>query len=138
MFDTSTTFGARVLRRLQESLVVWLTTVRPDGTPEPNPVWFLWENGSFLVYSQPSAFKVRNLAQNPKVSIHLDTDAEGSEVIVFTGEAHIDPDTPPVDRNLPYLKKYRQGIADLNSDPEKMASEYSVAIRVKPLKLRGY
>lgn len=138
MFDTSTTFGARVARRLQESLIIWLTTVKADGTPEPNPVWFIWEKDTFLIYSQPSAHKVHNLTGNPKVSVHLDTDAEGSDVIVFTGQASVDASAPKADLNLAYLNKYRQGIADLNMTPESFAADYSVAIRVKPQHLRGY
>jgi PPOX class probable F420-dependent enzyme len=138
MFDRSTAFGARVEQRLKDSLVIWLTTVKPDGTPEPNPVWFLWENSSILIYSQPAAFKVRNLTQNPKVSLHFDTDPEGSEVIVFTGEANIDQTAPKADQHLAYLKKYRQGIADINMDPESFANDFSIAVRIKPLRLRGY
>ena len=35
--DPSTTFGKRVRERLAEEIVVWLTTVGADGTPQPNP-----------------------------------------------------------------------------------------------------
>jgi PPOX class probable F420-dependent enzyme len=49
--DTSTPFGQRVVQRLREDVVIWLTTVRADGTPEPSPVWFLWDQETFLIYS---------------------------------------------------------------------------------------
>ena len=51
--DTTTEFGQRVMRRLQEEVVVWLTTVDASDTPQPRPVWFLWEGETFLIYSQP-------------------------------------------------------------------------------------
>ena len=31
--DTTTDFGKRVERRLREETMIWLTTVRRDGTP---------------------------------------------------------------------------------------------------------
>ena len=34
MLDESTEFGARVARRLSEEQLMWLTTVRADGTPD--------------------------------------------------------------------------------------------------------
>ena len=41
--DPSTTFGARVERRLRDEPVAWLTLVDPRGTPQPAPIWFLWD-----------------------------------------------------------------------------------------------
>jgi len=54
MIDLSTDFGARVARRLDDEIMIWLTTVRADGTPQPSPVWFLWIDQSILIYSQPN------------------------------------------------------------------------------------
>jgi hypothetical protein len=44
------TVGAedRVAQRLREDAVIWLTTVAANGTPQPNPVWFLWDGHSVL------------------------------------------------------------------------------------------
>jgi hypothetical protein len=38
--DTSTAFGADVIRRLDDQKLAWLTTVDSTGTPQPNPVRF--------------------------------------------------------------------------------------------------
>ena len=59
MIDLSTELGARVARRLEQELIIWLTTVRVDGTPQPSPVWFLWADQSLLIYSQPNKQKLR-------------------------------------------------------------------------------
>ena len=53
--DPATPFGARVAQRLREDAVIWLTSVAADGTPQPNPVWFLWDSHTVLVYNQPTA-----------------------------------------------------------------------------------
>ncbi len=126
----------KLLKRLREESIVWLTTVRNDGTPQPTPVWFLWDQGSFLIYTQPEARKVRNLHSNPKVSIHFNTDEYGGKVAVFWGKASIEMGAPTASEAKAYLKKYRQGIADIGLTPESMTERYSMAIRVKPERVR--
>ena len=81
MLDPSRQAHAHADRRLRSEQVAWLTTVRADGQAQSSPVWFLWDGDSFLLYSQPDAQKVRNVAANPKVSLHLGDDAR---VLVLT------------------------------------------------------
>jgi PPOX class probable F420-dependent enzyme len=125
-----------LLQRLQVEQIAWLTTVREDGTPQPAPVWFLWERETFLIFSQPEALKVRNIRKNPKVAVHFNTDESGGQVVVFWGQATLEEQAPRADQVSAYLEKYRQGIADIGMDPESMARQYSLAIRVKPVRLR--
>ena len=130
-----------VKRRLKEEYFVWLTTVGSDLSPQPRPVWFIWEaaRGSFLIYSQPHAHKVHHIAEHPNVALHFNTDASGdNDVLVFIGRAEIDPDAPPAHKVRAYMNKYREGVAGLKMTPEEMAREYSVAIRVTPTSVRGW
>ncbi len=141
MLQIPTKLRAIVKRRLRQEYFVWLTTVGSDLSPQPRPVWFIWEaaRGSFLIYSQPDAHKVHHIAQHPNVALHFNTDATGNnDVLVFIGKAEIDPDAPPPHKLRAYMRKYREGIAELNSTPEEMAREYSVAIRVTPTSVRGW
>ena len=50
------------------------------------------------VYSQPDRPKVRNIAGDPKVSLHLVGDTDGEDVITFEAEAVVDPSAPPADQ----------------------------------------
>jgi PPOX class probable F420-dependent enzyme len=136
--DATSEFGQRVIRRLNDEQVIWLTTVHPGGMPQLNPVWFFWENGTFLIYTQPGSYKLRNLASNPKVSVHFNADSSGGDVVIFAGEASTDESTPPANRHPAYLAKYNQGITDIGMTPETFAQSYSVPVRVKPVKLRGF
>ncbi|HEU5025935.1 MAG TPA: hypothetical protein VFV01_13535 [Spirillospora sp.] len=43
--DRATALGERVRRRLTRETTIRLTTVGRDGTPQPNPVGFLWDGG---------------------------------------------------------------------------------------------
>jgi PPOX class probable F420-dependent enzyme len=134
--DTSTDAGARVERRLREELMVWLTTVSPRGAPVPSPVWFLWDGGSFLVYSRPETAKLRNIERNPRVSLNLDGNGRGGDIVIVSGEARASDD-PPADRVPAYVEKYAERIAANGWSPASFAADYSVAIRIAPRRLRG-
>ncbi len=141
MLDIPPKLRAQVKRRLRDEYFVWMTTVGSDLTPQPRPVWFLWEEkrGSFLIYSQPQAHKVSHLLQHPKVALHFNADATAdSGVLVFIGTAEIDRDAAPASKVRGYLKKYREGMMGINMTPDEMARDYSVAIRVTPTSVRGW
>ena len=114
---------------------MWLTAVRSDGQPQSTPVWFLWDGSSFLMYSQPSAPKVRNIRANSKVSLHLSDDGLGEDVAIFEGTAEIIGEGIKEHEGA-YVKKYRTRIADLGYEIERFAHEYSTAIRIAPTRAR--
>ena len=136
--DTSTEFGARVERRLREETIGWQTMVGADGTPQPSPVWFLWDGETVLVYSRPGTPKLRNIEGNPRVSLNLHADGRGGDIVVLTGEARIDGAAPPADAVPAYLAKYREAMGRIGMTPEAFAAAYSVPIRMTPTRLRGH
>ncbi len=138
MIDFSSEFGSRVGQELKSRKIIWLTTIGPDETPQPRPVWFLWAGTSILIYSQANAHKLRHLENNPKVALNLNTDESGEEVAVFLGEARLEPSVVPADKNPEYIEKYKDGIASLEMTPAEFAADYSIALRVMPAKLRGF
>lgn len=139
MVDSKTALESKAKRLAKSEYIVWLTTVDADQTPQPRPVWFIWDKDSFLIFSQPKAHKVTHIRQNSSVSLHFNTDESGDgDVIVYIGRAELDPNPPPANKVPAYLRKYRKGIAALKMTPAQFSGEYSVAIRVKPTSLRGW
>jgi PPOX class probable F420-dependent enzyme len=137
--DISTPFGKTAERRLRTEKVAWLTTVASDGTPQPNAVWFTWDGDTALMYSIPNQAKLKNIARNPNVALNLDSRKHGDSIVILTGSAAVDTSAPPLHKNRTYMAKYRIEIARLKlGTPAKMASEYSVAVRITPKKLRGF
>jgi PPOX class probable F420-dependent enzyme len=136
--DTGSEFGQRAARRLRDELIYWIVTVDAAGTPQPSPVWALWDGATFLIYSRPGTPKLGNIASRPRVAIHLDGDGRGGDIVTVTGEARIVPDAPPADRVPEYVTKYREGMRQIGMTPESFARAYSVAVRVTPRNLRGH
>ncbi|MEV0252313.1 TIGR03667 family PPOX class F420-dependent oxidoreductase [Nocardia sp. NPDC050712] len=135
--DPATPLGAKIVPRLEKEGLIWLTTVGVSGTPQPNPVWFQWREGEFLIFSEPGQAKLRNIQRNPRVSLNLNS-AGGYDVGVLTGDARIDPAAPAADELAAYAAKYVDGLRSLGMSAEKFFATYSVAIRVVPDRLRGF
>jgi PPOX class probable F420-dependent enzyme len=132
LFDTTTEVGKRAEARLKEEEIVWMTTVRSDGQPQTVPVWFLWDDDGFLIYSQPNRQKLKNISRNPHVGLNLNSNEQGNDVVRLEGTASIDEDAPLSSEIAPYVEKYRESIARIGYDVEGFARAYSVAVRVRP------
>lgn len=127
---------AELEQALCEEYIAWLTTVRADGMPLPTPVWFIWQDGAFLIYSQPQALKLRNIRRNPNVALNFNTDASGEAFVVFQAIAQIVTDAPASIDVPAYQAKYREHIAMIGYSPEQLAREFSVALRIAPIRVR--
>ncbi len=138
MIDTSTEFGQRVARRLQQERIIWLTTVDSSGQPQPRPVWFLWDGESFLIYSRPNTAKLRHILHNPNVALNLDGDGAGGDIIVFNGVAAIDEADLPTESVPGYVEKYSAGFERIGMTAAQFSEAYAVAVRVNPTNLRGH
>ena len=136
--DPSTDFGARVTRRLAEEVVAWLTVVDRAGTPQPAPVWFLWDGETALIYSLTEAKRLTHLRARPRVALHLDGNGQGGDIVVLTGEIADAPGAPAPADNPEYLEKYGERIRSGWGTPEKFGALYSVPLRFTPRRVRGH
>jgi PPOX class probable F420-dependent enzyme len=139
VLDESTEFGTRAARRLREEIIGWLTTVTPDGQPQPIPVWFLWDGDrSILLYSQPGKRKLRNVEASPRVSLNLDSDGIEADIVVVWGEMRV-ADDPPADQVPGYVEKYRGRIEALSwKTPDVYAQDFSVPLRIAVTRIHGW
>lgn len=135
--DPSSPFGRQVRERLAGESLIWFTSVGRDGTPQPNPVWFLWEDGSLLVYNTPVAKRIGHVRARPQVSLHLNS-GNGDGIVVLTGAAEVVDSEPPADQHQAYLAKYADAMAQVAGSTAAFARTYSVQIRVRPTKIRGW
>lgn len=138
MLDFSTRFGRHAKRRLRQEKIIWLATVDALERPQPRPVWFHWDGRTILLFSEKNKAKLRHIARNPRVALHFNTDEDGDDVVVLLGDAKILSTQPSPDRVKRYLRKYREGIRDLDMTVEQFRAEFSVPVLVTPRRLRGY
>lgn len=130
-------FGERAARRLREETVIWLTTVGADGTPQPNPVWFLWEEpDTLLVYNRSDAHRLKHVAARPRVTMHFNHHG-GGDVVVLTGTARI-VDRPPAHEHPAYLAKYEAMAARVGGSPAEFAAQYPVPLEITIERVRGF
>ena len=136
--DPTTAFGERVRQRLRDEQVIWFTTVGGDGTPQPNPVWFLWEDTSALVYNRSDANRLTHIRSRPQVCLHFDGDGRGGDIVVLAGRAHV-VTGHPLPHELPgYLDKYREAMIRVSGSPEAFSEAYPVPVRVDVARVRGF
>jgi len=113
--------------------MMWFTSVRADGQPECVPVWFMWrDDDTILIYSQPTAQKLRKIQVNSKVAMALDVSDLGRDNIRMNGVAAVSEGELSAANNEAYLAKYLERICALFESPERFSGIFSVALIVTP------
>ena len=135
--DTSTDFGARATRHLEGDRIIWLTTVGPHGTPQPSPVWFLWDGDTVLIYS---SLRPQNCAISTGILVSVCTSTAPRAAATWS----LSPATPgsmlapTCQRESSLCRQVCGGLRDIGMTPDAFAQAFSVAIRVRPRSLRGH
>jgi PPOX class probable F420-dependent enzyme len=106
----------------------WLTTVAKSGQPVPKLVWFYFDGIDVIVYTEPNAAKVRHIRAHPRVSLNLDSDGNGSGIIVVGGTAAVNSEDADPRDDGPYWAKYADTAAQFGLN-EAMAG-YHVRLRI--------
>ena len=122
----------RIDRLLREELVVWLSSVRPDGRPHLVPIWFSWDGRQILIASKPNAQKVRNLRANAKVMLALGEAEDDFDVGLLEGHAQLLDKPAAVALPAAHLAKYRSQMAAIGLSPAEFLATYSQVIRIVP------
>ncbi|MGH2399605.1 MAG: TIGR03667 family PPOX class F420-dependent oxidoreductase, partial [bacterium] len=76
--------------------------------------------------------------QNPRVALNFNTDDDGDNVGVLIGEARLLSEPPSSARLNAYLRKYKEGIKDLDMTVPQFTASFAVPILVAPRAMRGY
>jgi PPOX class probable F420-dependent enzyme len=140
MAERTTQFSADVRERLTAEKIIWLTTVSQDGTPQPNPVWFLYEfdTDTVLVYNRPAAHRLNHIRNRPRLSLNLNSNAGGGGIVVVTGSAARVENLPAPHENPDYLAKYETDMARVSGSTAQFGASYPVAVRIQVTSVRGF
>ena len=102
------------MKRLAIARYAWLTTVAPSGLPIPTLIWFYFDRSVITVYSQPNADRVTHLFQHPQVSLHLESDGIGSNVVIVGGHAAVSAEGADPRDDRDFWAKYHVEATSLN------------------------
>ena len=123
---------------LSQGNMARIATVKPDNTPHVTPVWYLWENNQLQLTIQKDSVKARNIQQNNKVAVTIDTDKAPIKGVIIEGTAKIEELTNKMRRKIDrriaarYVKpEYLEEYIEWDS---AQGLEY-IYIRVRPEKI---
>jgi len=124
--------------RVHTEPIGWLTTVSGDGVPSTAPVWFFLEDDDTItIYSKDPSVRVRNVAENSSVTLHLEGDGRGGAIVVLNGIAEVALDPPTADLHAGFIGKYQTFLDQYGWTPEWFAENYPTALRLRVSSVRG-
>lgn len=79
---------------LERPLFTHLATIRPDGTVQVNPMWFLWDSSHVRFTSTTKRQKYRNVVENPNVAMSVNDPSQPYRYLEVRGQVEsIEPDS---------------------------------------------
>jgi hypothetical protein len=118
---------AEVERELVAAQNYWLASVRPDGRPHVVPRWGVWLNGRFFYDGSPATRHVRNVEQNPAMTLNLES---GTRTVILEGDSiatRADADGLGAELSAAFGKYADAGYAP---GPDSWAGEFGGGLRV--------
>ncbi len=118
---------------LAQANVAVLATVDGKGRAQAVPIWYLYEDGEFILSTGRGSQKHKNIERNPEVTLVIDRRTLPYYAVMAQGRAEIGP---------AFTEEQRRGMA-LRYLGEELAQAYlarrsgdeSVSIRLRPRKL---
>jgi PPOX class probable F420-dependent enzyme len=121
---------------LHEANVAVLTTVDRKGRPHGAPIWYLYDDGEFVISTSQSSQKARNIEANPEVCLVIDRRTVPYYAAMVHGRAEIRPKLSEAERlrlAVRYLGDER-GKAYVTRVPD----EDGITVRLRPRKVVEY
>ena len=90
---------------LQEPQIAVLATLGPNGQPHAAPIWYLYEDGVFIMLTGITSQKARDIEREPKVTLVVDRRTLPYYAVMIQGRAELGP-TPSEDVRLRLAIRY--------------------------------
>lgn len=123
---------------LAEPRIAMLTTVYADGRPTAIPVWFEWNDGKALVFTNEGSEKIARIKANGRVALSV-AEAVGVQEawVTIEGTAAVETEGG-MDLAKRLLPKYYspERVAKALPEWEKMAAQW-VVISIDPTRIRS-
>ena len=118
-----------------------LATLRRDGRPQLSNVGYSWDDGLVRISVTADRAKTRNLAADPRATLHV-TSADFWSYVVVEGTAQLTPPAAdPQDATVDELVEYYRGISGEHPDWAEyraaMVAERRLLVRFRPTHAYG-
>lgn len=78
---------------LSSTALAHAATIGPDGAPQSNPVWFIWDGEFVRIAIPPDRQKARNLRSDPRIALSIVDPANPARYLEIRGRVvEFDPD----------------------------------------------
>jgi PPOX class probable F420-dependent enzyme len=79
-------------RFLSERPTATLGTIRRDGSPQASVVWYLWDQGEFVISTIHRTAKWHNLRRDPRCSLCIEDPDTGRMAVAYGSARLVDGD----------------------------------------------
>ncbi len=118
---------------LKEPNVAVLATVGPGGRAHAAPIWYLYEDGEFIMSTGRGSQKHRNVEAHPEVTLVVDRRSLPYYAVMAQGKAEIGPRLSDEERRRMAVRYLGEELA--RAYIARVSGEDSVTIRLRPRKL---
>jgi PPOX class probable F420-dependent enzyme len=115
---------------LDEVHVAILATINKDGTPNPQPVWYLHRDGVFYISTEGSSRKGKNIARDARISICVQQETTPYKSVTVWGTATVGPHEKQISRDITVRYLGERGADAYLGDGE--GSPDSILITLRP------
>ena len=121
---------------LKEPNVAVLATVDRGGRAHAAPVWYLYEDGRFLISTGRGSQKHRNVEANPEVTLVVDRRTLPYYAVMVRGRAEVGPQMSDEERLRMYVRYLGEEMG--RAYVARGSGEDSISIRLSPRKFIEY
>ena len=120
---------------LKQANVAILATAGPAGA-HAAPIWYLYEDGEFVMSTGRGSQKHRDLERNPNVTLVVDRRTLPYYAVMVRGRAEIGPQLPDEERLRMYVRYLGEEMG--RGYVSRGSGEDSVSIRLRPRRFIEY
>ena len=122
---------------LNEAPLARMGSLNPDGTIHLASVYFKYDNGDILVGTQDVSHKIRNIKNNPNVTLLIDNQERPFRGVLIYGVAALEYEDVVAKRTA-IFSRYMSAEDAQNSASNLVNQFPSVVVRIKPQKVTSY
>ena len=121
---------------LRQPNIAIVATVAADGQPHAVPTWYEYDNGEIIFHTGLQSRKYRNLRQNDRLSICVDTKTPPYKAIVVYGRALLEIGTDDERSRRMAINYLGERLGSRYAD--SLRGERMVIVRVRPEKVTSW